>query len=209
MYRSKSEKRTWKVALGILILMCCFAVQSLTGSYANAQQPDKRLISVTGEYTLYVKPDVARVSFGVETDGKTAKEAQSTNSKLMNQVISKLASCGISKEDIQTSNFSLYPIYEMPEDGRGTRAVLISYRSVSYTHLDVYKRQPLSRDNFGVYAVGFHEILKVQSGFFHPYILCCYAWPPNCFLQLSNKSVKVFIYVRHLRLHLIHFANLL
>lgn len=128
MYRPKSEKRTWKVALGILILMCCFAVQSLTGSYANAQQPDKRLISVTGEYTLYVKPDVARVSFGVETDGKTAKEAQSTNSKLMNQVISKLASCGISKEDIQTSNFSLYPIYEMPEDGRGTRAVLISYR---------------------------------------------------------------------------------
>ena len=48
--------------------------------------------------------------------------------KLMNQVISKLASCGISKEDIQTSNFSLYPIYEMPEDRTGYQAVLISYR---------------------------------------------------------------------------------
>lgn len=97
-------------------------------STAHAEESQMRLISVTGEATTQVRPDMATISFGVETNASTAVEAQQANSRIMNQVVEALAGAGIAREDIQTSGYSLFPIYEWRDEKPVATQVLTGYR---------------------------------------------------------------------------------
>jgi uncharacterized protein YggE len=119
-----------KFALPALLVIGLVAFVISEGQVVDAQEPAGRIISVTGQAEIYVKPDVATISFGVETNGSTAQEAQRLNAQAMNKVIAALTAGGIAKEDIQTSNFSLYPVYEtqLAPDRSYGKQVLSGYR---------------------------------------------------------------------------------
>ncbi len=116
MFRIENMKGLSKFVLPALLVVCFLVLLSTDVPTARAEESEKRLISVTGQAEMYVKPDVATASFGVETNASTAQEAQKLNSSAMNRVISVLKGKGIAEADIQTSNFSLYPIYEQQSD---------------------------------------------------------------------------------------------
>ncbi len=79
---------------------------------AAAQQADVAgQITVTGEASVNVVPDLASVSLGVTTNGATASEALSANSAAVQAVMDRLTGAGIEAGDIQTSNLSLTPNY--------------------------------------------------------------------------------------------------
>ncbi|MFC3179723.1 SIMPL domain-containing protein [Cypionkella sinensis] len=67
------------------------------------------VITVTGEGTVQVTPDMATIALGVTTDGASAAEAMAANSKALQAVIDRLKSAGIEDRDLQTSNLSLNP----------------------------------------------------------------------------------------------------
>lgn len=115
---------------GAMIASLVLAAFALRPEKALAEDPVKepRLISVTGEGAVVVKPDLVTISFGVETEGFTAKEAQASNTSVMNKVVAALKGAGISAEDIQTSNFSLYPVYGWEGDRPGGKQVVTGYR---------------------------------------------------------------------------------
>jgi uncharacterized protein YggE len=69
-------------------------------------------VSTSGTATTKVQPDKYSVTVGVETNGTTAQEAADRNAAAMEQVISALRELGISEENISTSNYSVYPVYE-------------------------------------------------------------------------------------------------
>lgn len=123
-------KRLSKYALPAFLMVGLVAFLIADAQVALAQESVQRVISVTGQAEIYVKPDVATVSFGVETNGATAREAQQLNAAAMKKVIDALQAQGIAKEDIQTSNFSLYPVYETQPvaDRLYGRQVLSGYR---------------------------------------------------------------------------------
>lgn len=73
------------------------------------------LLTVTAEGSSTRTPDMATYSAGVTTQGKTASEALSANSRQMNQVMAALKRAGIADRDIQTSNLNLNPIYSQPK----------------------------------------------------------------------------------------------
>ncbi len=81
---------------------------------AQAQQaqssPEARVI-VTGEGSVTVPPDYAQIRSGVTTRANTARAATDANSKLMAAVTAALRDAGIAQKDIQTSQFSVQPIY--------------------------------------------------------------------------------------------------
>jgi uncharacterized protein YggE len=81
---------------------------------ARAQQslslPQARIV-VFGEGSVSVAPDYAQIGCGVSTKAKTAKEATDANSKVMAAIAAALASAGIEQKDIQTSRFSVQPVY--------------------------------------------------------------------------------------------------
>jgi uncharacterized protein YggE len=95
-------------------------------------------ISVTGEASISVPPDLAFVDAGVATDGKTAHEAQNANNIAMTKVLEALKSTGIDAKDIQTSRLSLQPQYAPNRSGpspiagyRASNRVTVRLRDVS------------------------------------------------------------------------------
>ncbi|HON86688.1 MAG: SIMPL domain-containing protein [Firmicutes bacterium] len=124
----ENTKTFRRIVILIVVVLCLSVFQGVYAPEVRAEEVERRVISVSGEFTIYVKPDVATVSFGVETNASTAQEAQAENSSLMNKVISELLAQGISREDIQTSDFALYPVYETIENARTSQQMLIGYR---------------------------------------------------------------------------------
>jgi uncharacterized protein YggE len=73
-------------------------------------------VTVVGTGSADVVPDVADWSFGVHSQAATASGALSANASAMKDVLAALESAGIAKEDVQTTEVSLYP--ETADDGR-------------------------------------------------------------------------------------------
>ena len=98
--------------------LAIFAVWLFAALPAQAQpaqpMPAARVV-VIGEGSVSVAPDYARLSGGVATRAKTVKEATDANSKLMNAVTAALLDSGIAQQDIQTSRFSIQPVYAPPQ----------------------------------------------------------------------------------------------
>jgi len=63
-----------------------------------------------------VAPDMATITLGVMTEGKTAAEAMSANAQRMAAVMASLRRAGIADKDIQTSNLNLNPQYRYQEN---------------------------------------------------------------------------------------------
>jgi uncharacterized protein len=88
-------------------------------AYAQAPQPaeSEARIVVSGEGSVSAAPDYAQISGGVVTKARTAGEASDANAKLMTAVIAALTNAGIARTDIQTAQFSLQPVYALPQPG--------------------------------------------------------------------------------------------
>ena len=105
---------------------------------AQAQADFPSAISVTGEATVSVPPDLAQVDAGVTSDAKTAREASDANSAAMGKVLLALKSAGIEQKDYQTSRLSLQPEYAPNRQGpspvvgyRASNRVTIRVRDVT------------------------------------------------------------------------------
>ena len=89
-----------------LLLTTALALPMLTTGAASA---DTALITVTGEASVVVQPDIATLSLGVTTQGTTATEAMAANTAALTVVLERLRAAGITERDLQTSNLSLNP----------------------------------------------------------------------------------------------------
>jgi len=83
-------------------------------------------IWVTGQGETTAVPDVAILSLGVEAKGDTVAEAQSQAAVAMDKVMQALKDNGIDKKDIQTRQYSIYPITRWVEDEK--KEEIIGYR---------------------------------------------------------------------------------
>lgn len=70
-----------------------------------------RTIEVTGEGTVTVKPDSARVNVGVRVSAATASEALDRASVSAAALIAAVKDADVSEDDITTSEVSVYPMY--------------------------------------------------------------------------------------------------
>ncbi|MFY9234030.1 MAG: SIMPL domain-containing protein [Fimbriimonadaceae bacterium] len=90
------------------------AVMAMAAAQDKAQQP---ALIVTGSAEAKVIPDHAIVRLGVVARGDLASPAQTRANEVMQKLIKALAVLKIEKEDIQTSNLSLQPVYDnQPRD---------------------------------------------------------------------------------------------
>lgn len=68
--------------------------------------------TVTGTGKVEVKPDLAVLNAGVTSQGATIKATQDVLNKAINNVNDAVKKQGVDPKDIQTSNYSLNPIYD-------------------------------------------------------------------------------------------------
>jgi uncharacterized protein YggE len=60
-----------------------------------------------GQGSVNIKPDIARVSVGVETSAETISEAVGENEAMMESVLTALREAGVDEKDVQTMNYSI------------------------------------------------------------------------------------------------------
>lgn len=72
----------------------------------------EKTISVTGQANTSVDPDRLNIRFGVEIQKPTAKEALDENTAKMNEIVAAIKAAGVSDDEVSTSQFSIYPVYE-------------------------------------------------------------------------------------------------
>ena len=112
----------------VFVLLVTAALLSACGT-ASTTGLQPRLLSVNGRAEIKITPDLAYISIGVHTEDTTAKEAVAMNNSQAQAVIAALKEQGIAAEDIQTTNFSIYPYEKWGPEGQS----LGTYYSVDNT----------------------------------------------------------------------------
>jgi uncharacterized protein YggE len=105
---------TTGVAILLLAGVLVFARTGFVPSAAQAQTVAEtastlpRTITVVGEGTVKIKPDIAQANIGVEVIRPTVKAASSGAKESMDAVLKALKEQGVGEKDIQTSGFSVW-----------------------------------------------------------------------------------------------------
>ena len=113
------NRQLWIVATtGVVVLLLAgvlvFARSGFVLSAAQAQTYAEttstllRTITVVGEGTVKIKPDIAQANIGVEVIRPTVKAASSGAKETMDAVLEALKQQGVEEKDIQTSGFSVW-----------------------------------------------------------------------------------------------------
>ena len=116
-----------------LLTFALFLSLSAPSLWADHHEEEKppRTIAVAGEGKVKTKPDTASISAGVVTEADKAREALDKNTERMQQVMQGLLEAGISQDDLQTSQFSVSPVYSRLSRKAGAPRVdpkIVGYR---------------------------------------------------------------------------------
>jgi uncharacterized protein len=103
------------VALAALIALTLAACQKPAAAPDRQTNEPARSLTVSGEGFVSAKPDLAVTTVGVVSQGATAADALTENTKRMTKLIDLVKSLDIEERDIQTSNLSVSPRYSAPD----------------------------------------------------------------------------------------------
>ncbi len=104
------EPKYLLVLVGILLLAGIVTVAILRDRIVNKQYWQ---VSVSGRGTVSYEPDVANITMGVQVDKvNRADQALTQLNEKINSVIKAVEEIGVTKENIKTQNYTLYPQYD-------------------------------------------------------------------------------------------------
>lgn len=106
--------RTSLVATLAAILAAVGPVGTALAQNADMREAGPPTLNVTGEATVTGEPDLALIALGVVEQAASAREALTENSDAMARIIDALKGQGIAPRDLQTSGFSVDPVYSQP-----------------------------------------------------------------------------------------------
>jgi len=100
----------------VLIFVLLFAYTKLAGplplSVTSTITTQTDTFSVEGVGKVSAPPDIAVVNVGVAANGTSVKGVQDELNRKINAVSEAVKRAGVKSEDIQTSNYSIYPQYD-------------------------------------------------------------------------------------------------
>lgn len=106
------------ILISVLIAgVIIFGAFQLAYQFKMTNLQNQNQITISGTGKTYAVPDVAKVTFGIETTGKVVKDITQTNVVSMNKIIEGLKTLGIAEKDIQTTQYSVSPQYNWTERG--------------------------------------------------------------------------------------------
>ncbi len=110
-----------KVLVGILLAYLIVYVGTLARNnvkkynFIGKAERMQNTITVSGEGKVTGTPNIAVTEIGLVTEKAEVASAQTENSEKMNKLISEVKKLGIKDEDIQTTQYSIYPKYDYTE----------------------------------------------------------------------------------------------
>jgi uncharacterized protein YggE len=105
--------KTIRIAAAALLVLAAAAFAGVgRPDSAGGASVQSEGITVNGVGTIKSVPDEAQMSFGVQTEAPTSRDALARNSSQMERVLTALKAAGIADEDIQTQDVSVWPQYD-------------------------------------------------------------------------------------------------
>lgn len=108
-----------------------------------------------------VQPDMAMITLGVMTEGKTAAEAMAANAARMTAVMASLKKAGIAEKDIQTSNLNLSPQYRYQEN---QPPILVGYQVSNQVTIRVLDLKKLGAAVDATVNAGANQVHGISFG---------------------------------------------
>ena len=143
-FSPQKEHKAWYMLLhallAVLVLfLATFTVLTFkrTQRLGLADNPP-RTIMISGSGKAVGIPDIATVNLGLITERRDVLSAQRENSEKMNQLLARLKDLQIPKDDIQTTQYQIYPRYDYTK-GAGTIVGYTVSQSVSVKIRDLGK----------------------------------------------------------------------
>lgn len=104
------------------ILSAIFAATALISLPAMAQEESlDHTITLQGVGEVAGAPDMATLTSGVISQADTARDALTQNNAAVNKLMNLMRDMGIEDRDLQTTNFSIQPLYERNNENNNTR----------------------------------------------------------------------------------------
>lgn len=103
-------KRTLNLLTITLVLVAMTAIGCAAAQTTDTANID--IIHVSGSGSVTGTPDRAQLTFAVLTENANVKTAQSDNAVRMNAVIDALVAAGVPKDQMKTTGYSIYPVYQ-------------------------------------------------------------------------------------------------
>lgn len=126
------------VSVLVIAMLISGCTPTVIDRSAETPTPD-RTIAVNGVGNVYAVPDIAYVNIGVHTENKEPKAALAANTTQAQAVIDAIKATGIKPEDIQTSNFNIYPSTQYGTNGEILGTLYMVDNTVYVTVRDLTK----------------------------------------------------------------------
>lgn len=159
----------FKRLTGVLLAFLLMSASIVAPRAASAQESGLRdhMLTVNGMGKVTAQPDVAWVDMGVVTEAIAASEAVAANNQSMDAVFAALEEMAVARTDVQTSQFSVQPVYSRPE-GPDEAPTIRGYR---VTNQVTVKIRQLSQIGFvidRVVRLGSNRLNAVRFGIDDP-----------------------------------------
>lgn len=123
MLQNHNPKRIFAILTAVLLMAILSACSGATSepTVTDTTTGSHGGITVVGNGTAYGKPDVAQVQVGVESFTSSVTDATNQTETKIQAIMAALKAQGIADEDIQTTNYSIWPeqTYD-PNTGQST-----------------------------------------------------------------------------------------
>lgn len=160
-----------KTLLRAAALSTLLATAGVPAAFAQAPPPAAETMfrATTLNLAAYgesrIAPDMATISLGVMTTGRTAQAAMQSNAVKMTQVVEALKKAGIAAKDIQTSNLNLNPQYTYVENQPPR---LSGYQASNNVTVIVHDLARLGQAVDATVTAGANQVHGVQFGLDDP-----------------------------------------
>lgn len=109
----KQEKTffTFAVLINLFLISLIVYYGFAAWRLAEPANPAVAQVSFSGEGKVLAKPDIAKISFAIISDGETLLKVQEENTFRSNRVVEFLKKAGVDNKDIKTSSYNIQPQY--------------------------------------------------------------------------------------------------
>ncbi|MDC7684270.1 SIMPL domain-containing protein [Asticcacaulis sp. BYS171W] len=156
-------KKTLSLSAAILILG--FAAAPVLAQPApvavEKMMPEGTILNLSETAEVKSAPDVAFITFGVVSEGKTAQEAMAANAAQMNSVFAAVKKQGIADKHVQTSGLNLNAVYDYPPNAT---PVLRGYQASNQISVRVEDLSKLGVTIDAVVKAGINQINGISFG---------------------------------------------
>jgi uncharacterized protein YggE len=122
--------------LAVLLLV---SAQPAVAQKARMQPSDVATITVQGNGQVQVSPDEATVRLGVTRQAESAQDAQEQVNVVAQALLEGIARLGVDKSQVQSSQLTLFPIYQGQRPNEPSEPKIVGYRATNVVSVRLEK----------------------------------------------------------------------